>query len=155
LTAFRGWKWTVAFGAAGAAFVLLLSAWRNPFDTTLLRSLIAFAAFTAIAHAARYVLTTFLEAKPGREAAGDDDLSRGRLMDVTVPDEGASLARMIQQQWLESKPPEQPNDFTEGKHDAEKAEFKPLEPKRLTTLDRLDPQKIAGAIRQMTDEEGR
>lgn len=155
MTVFRGWKWTVAFGAAGAAFVLLLSAWRNPLDTTLLRSVIAFAAFTAVAHAARYVLTTFLETKPGSPADGGGNQSRGRLVDVTVSDEGASLTRMIQQQWLASKPAEKPKDAAEGQHDAEKAEFKPLEPKRLTTLDRLDPQKIAGAIRHMTDEEGR
>ena len=155
MTWFRGWKWTVAFGSAGAAFVLLLSAWRNPLDTTLLRSLIAFAAFTAVAHAARYVLTTILEAKPESPADDGGNQSRGRLVDVTVPDEGASLARMIQQQWLESKPAEKPKDPAEAKNDADKAEFRPLEPRRLTTLDRLDPQKIAGAIRQMTDEEGR
>jgi len=152
---FRDWKWTVGFGAAGAAFVLVLSAWRNPLDTTLLRSLIAFAAFTALALAARYVLKIFLEAKPERPASGGDSRNRGRLVDVTVSDEGAPLARMIQQQWLESKPAEKPEDAAEARNDAEKAEFKPLEPKRLTTLDRLDPQKIAGAIRQMTDEEGR
>jgi hypothetical protein len=146
LTVIRGWKWTLVFGAAGAVLVILLSAWRNPPETILLRSLIAFCAFTAIAFAVRFALLNFLASEPGR--GEDEDRDLGRLVDVTVPDEGESITRMIQQQWLESKPAETGSN-------EDKVEFKPLEPKRLTTLDRLDPEKIAGAIRHMTDEEGR
>jgi len=148
LTVIRGWKWTLGFGATGAVLVILLSAWRNPLETTLLRSLIAFCAFTVIAFAIRFALVNFLVSEPGRRENEDESRDLGRMVDVTVPDEEASLTRMIQQQWLESKP-------AETRNNEDKAEFKPLEPKRLTTLDRLDPEKIAGAIRHMTDEEGR
>lgn len=136
------WKWIAGFGAGGAVLIFLLSAWRNPIGTTLLRSVYAFVAFAALAGALRLLLGRYLVLQTG-PAAVEAPEERGRHLDLTTPDEEAALSQLIREQWTEGTPRDKA------------AEFKPLNPKRLVTLDHVNPEEIASAIRRMSEGQGR
>lgn len=137
------WKWIVGFGAGGAVMIFLLSAWRNPIGTTILRSVYAFVAFAALAFAVRLFLGRFLAPQTGPASEGEEAPDvRGRHLDLTTPDEEQALSQLIREQWTEGRPRAQ-------------AEFKPLNPKRLVPLDRVNPEEIASVIRRMSEGQGR
>jgi hypothetical protein len=136
------WKWIAGFGAGGAVLIFLLSAWRNPIGTTLLRSVYAFVAFAALAGALRLLLGRYLVPQTGQPAPEEPE-ERGRHLDLTTPDEEEALNQLIREQWTGGSPRDQA------------AEFKPLNPKRLVTLDHVTPEELASAVRRMSEGQGR
>jgi|HigsolmetaGSP12D_1036236.scaffolds.fasta_scaffold00881_6 flagellar biosynthesis/type III secretory pathway M-ring protein FliF/YscJ len=144
------WRWNFGFGLFGSALTFLFSVGNNPLETTLLRCLYAFLAFTALAFGVRFVLGQLMRpaaaARPEKPAQEQAD-ERGAVLDLVTPDDEASLTGLIKEQWSGGQEP--------APAPAPSGEFKPLQPKRLVSLNNQGPEEVAQAIRRLTDEEGR
>ncbi|MFC4307398.1 hypothetical protein [Cohnella boryungensis] len=133
------WRFKVGFGGFGAVLTLLFSLSNNPLGTTLLRSLYAFLAFTALAFVVSFLLSQLL--RPGSAAANLDvaEPERGAVLDLTTPEEDEALTEMMKDQWADGK-----GEPVKG--------FQPLQPTRLVSLDNPNPEEVVQAIRRLTDE---
>lgn len=141
------WRIKVGFGGFGAFLTLLFSLSSNPLETTLVRCVYAFVAFTAVAFAIAFVLGQLLQ--PARAAAqaipaleDAPDAERGANLDLTIPDEGEQLTELMKERWADGK----------GGAPAETPSFQPLVPKRVVSLDNPNPEEVVQAIRRLTDE---
>ncbi|TJY43167.1 hypothetical protein E5161_04515 [Cohnella pontilimi] len=133
------WRWNAAFGGFGAALTFLFSLANNPFGTTILRTLLGFAAFGLMAFAVRFVLGWLLipPAQPFQAELPEEE--RGSVLDLRTPDDDRLLSEMLKEQWSDGK-------------EAGVAGFQPLQPKRLVSLDDPDPEQVVQAIRRLNDE---
>ncbi|XID95106.1 hypothetical protein ACF3MZ_11570 [Paenibacillaceae bacterium WGS1546] len=136
------WRFVIGFGAFGALLTMAFSLSSNPFGTTMLRSLYALLAFSGLGLLAKLALGALLN--PGARGAAalepnPDEQERGSMLDLSTPDEEEALSEMLKRQWAEGK--------------AEPiADFQPLQPKRVVSLDHPNPEEVAQAIRRLTDE---
>jgi hypothetical protein len=131
------WRLNVGFGAFGALLTFVFSLSNNPIGTTLMRSLYAFLVFVAIAFVIRIVLGQLLNPAIKPSAASTMEEELGAVLDLTTPDE--SLSAMMKEQWADDN-----GETVKG--------FKPLQPKRLVSLDNPNPEEVVQAIRRLTDE---
>lgn len=129
------WKWNVAAALASGLLTLLLSWPRNPVATSFGRALIAFVIWFAAVYAVRRLWGFALGADARAAGAKAEP---GRNVDLATPaDEEALLQEML------AAPP-----GSEPKAD----EFVPLQPERLVTRDKLDPERLARSVRQMSED---
>ncbi|QJD83355.1 hypothetical protein [Cohnella herbarum] len=133
------WRYYVGFGAFGAVLTILFSLSNNPLGTTFLRSLYAFLVFTALAFAVGFVLRQLLNPGKKIESMNATESDRGAVLDIVTPDEGDSLSEMMKEQWADGK-----GEPIKG--------FQPLQPTRLVSLDKPNPEEVVQAIRRLTDE---
>lgn len=131
---------------AGFGFLItfLLSLRHNILTTSLLRGLVSGLIFFLLIYVARFLIRTvigdqgessipFTTAATGNKPADESQL--GRSLDLTTPDEGDELNQLLK--------PQQP-----GTEEA----FAPLDPPKLSTRITDDPDRMAQALRQMTEE---
>ncbi len=137
------WRWNVVSGAGGALLTILISLGNNPFLTSFIRGVYAFAAFYLLAFAIRWLIPNLLlpRSSPDQEAMLEDE--PGAVLDLVTPGEEQTLSEMMKENWSDGK--------AKG-HDAPEAGFQPLQPKKLVTLDDPDPENVVQAIRRLTDE---
>lgn len=135
------WRWNAAFGGFGAALVFLFSLGNNPLLTTVTRSLYAFVAFVLLAYVVRFALGfAFLpkpQSQPPETAESEDE--PGANLDLVTPDEEEMLTQMLKENWSEDK-------------NIADADFKPLNPKKLVSIDNPDPEEVVQAVRRLTEE---
>lgn len=137
------WRWNAAAGAGGALITLLISLGSNPFLTSIIRGIYAFAAFFLIVYVIRWLIPHFLLPKAAPSA--DLEEEAGAMLDLVTPAEEQTLTELMKENWSGGK----------GKpagQDSMKAEFQPLQPKKLVTLDQTEPEEVVQAIRRLTDE---
>jgi hypothetical protein len=139
------WRWNAALGAGGALLTILISLGSNLFLTSLIRGVYAFAVFFLITYVIRWLIPTFLlpKAAPIAHEAADDQA--GAVLDMITPPEEDALTELMKESWSEGKSKAPDPDGT-------MAEFQPLQPKKLVTLDHPDPDQVVEAIRRLTDE---
>jgi len=141
------WRWNLTLGLISGLITFLLSVFDNILTTTLLNSLYCFLITFALVYAFRWILGTIVGLKqitsanehevssePGAEAG------KGTNIDLRTPDDGESL-----------------NELLKGQPNVEQSEqpaFSPINPPRLVSAKKLGPEKMAEAVRRMSDGEG-
>lgn len=139
------WRWNMAAGAGGALLTLLISLGSNPFLTSIYRGIYAFVIFFLLAYAVRWLIPNLLLPKPAADAQQDAEDEAGAVLDMITPPEEEALTELMKENWSGGRA--KPAD-AEGAA----AEFQPLQPKKLVTLDQPDPEQVVEAIRRLTDE---
>jgi len=140
------WRWNVACGAGGALLTFLISLGSNLFLTSLIRAFYAFVIFFLMMYAIRWLISQLLHPKaehPGSEAPADE---AGAVLDMMTPPEDEELTQLMKENWSEGK-------SKVIKADSAAAEFQPLQPKKLVTLDQTDPDQVVQAIRRLTGDD--
>ena len=141
------WRWNFTLGLIGGLITFLLSVFDNILTTTLLNSLYCFLITFALVYAFRWILGTIaglrqfataneqeISPEPGAEAG------KGTNIDLRTPDDGDSLNELLKRQ-----PDVEQNEETA---------FSPINPPSLVSPKKLDPEKMAEAVRRMSDGEG-
>lgn len=133
------WRWNAIAGGIGVALTLLFSLGSNPFLTTLTRCFYALILFGLLAYVVRFILGMLMLPPAAADTVAQPEEGVGAALDLVTPDEGDELGQLLKENWSEGKQ----NDVSG---------FQPLAPKRLVSLDDTDPEKVAQAIRRMSDE---
>lgn len=134
------WRWNVGLAGLGAVLIFLISLSSNPLPTSLLRGLYAFIAFGLLGFFFRVVLQQLL--RPAKTVGGEKERAeeeRGIVLDMTTPDDDASLSQLMKEQWT-------------GTEEPQSAGFEPLKPPRLVSIDDPNPEQVAQAIRRLNDD---
>lgn len=132
------WKWNFILAGLAWLLTLFLSWQNNPFLTALPRSFYCFVIIFLIMYAVRWFLGTFARVNQSLENDNSDVESQvGTHVDMSTPDEEAFIQEAL-------------NDEQQAKDG-----FSPLSPPKLATKEEMSSEKMAEAVRQMTDEEGR
>lgn len=140
------WRWNVACGAGGALLTFLISLGSNLFLTSLIRAFYAFVIFFLITYAIRWLISQLLHPMAehsGGEAPADE---AGTVLDMITPPEDEELTQLMKENWSDGK-------SRVIKADSAAAEFQPLQPKKLVTLDQTDPDQVVQAIRRLTGDD--
>lgn len=136
------WKWNMTVGLAAFLITFLTSLSHNEWSTSLVRGVYGFAVVFAAGYAVRFLLGT---AAGMKHFTNSDDHtmmeiqsdSTGSSVDLSTPSDDALLHDILKQ----------PLSGDTG-HD----QFKPLDPQRLVSKDKLDPETLAQSLRRMTEE---
>jgi hypothetical protein len=132
----RSWRLLVGFGGFGAVLTFLFSIGSNTVTTTLIRSFYAFVAFLALAVAIQIVLSVLLKPSGIPKESPEDE--RGSVLDLATPSDDPQLTDLMKGQW--SGEPARP------------ADFQPLQPAKLVSLDNVNTDDMVQAVRHMKDE---
>lgn len=138
------WRWNAWVGALTLLITLFVSKGNNEWLTSLVRSLYGFIIVFAAMYPVRYVLGTFAglkqfihpETAVQTQADGGQEEPVGTSVDLTTPDEDDFMSGIGKQA------PDQPQS------DA----FTPLQPRKLVTKEKLDPELLAQSLRQMSEQ---
>lgn len=135
-------RWNAVWAGFGFLITFLLSLRHNILTTSLLRGLISGLIFFLLLYVGRFLIRTVIgdQGEPKRPftaaaAKPADESQLGQSLDLTTPDEGDELNQLLK--------PQQP-----GTEEA----FAPLDPPKLSTRITDDPNRMAQALRQMTEE---
>jgi len=128
------WKWNFFVALASALLTLVLSWPRNPAATSILRAAVAFLILFAAVYAVRWLWGFALRSeRDGGEAAA------GQAVDLSTPRDGdAALLREM----MANPRPDGPGED----------EFVPLQPEQLVSRDKLPPDFLARAVRQLSQD---
>lgn len=122
--------WNGIAGLSAAALIFLLSYGNNPLSTAVMRALYSFFIVFAVVFAVRWLLGQAASAETDEARKHEDSFDKngsgeedkGRSIDFTTPD----------------------NDLP--------ADFSPLHPPKLKTVNPLGPQELAKAVRHMSEK---
>jgi hypothetical protein len=124
------WKWNLSIALASGLLTLVLSWPKNPALTTAIRSLAAFVILYAVRWLWGIALRTDNRMENGPAA--------GQNVDLTTPaDDNDLLQEMIAN----------PNGGEPGAD-----EFVPLQPEKLVSRDKLNPEQMTRAVRRMSED---
>jgi len=130
-------RFNLVFGVIGFVLTLLFSLTNNLFMTSVIRGLVSFAAWFALAFLLRWVWT--MASTPQAESESHDveqeDAKTGTRLDLTTPDESDELNELL-------KPK---TDMSQERD----AGFTPLNPPKLVS--KKDPEELAKAVRHLTE----
>jgi len=137
-------RWNLVLGLAGMLLTFFFSLGNNGFAVSCLRALYAFAAFFAAGWLLRGALTLIVSSPDAEQVLRVAEEARevGNNVDLRTPDDGDELSEMLKAQ-RES-----------GRQNDAAAEFKPLEPKRVFSIEGKNPEELAQAVRSMVHEDG-
>lgn len=135
-------RWNLVLGLAGMLLTFFFSLGNNGFAVSCLRALYAFAAFFAAGYLLRGALQLIVasaEAERPHGAAGTQDV--GAHVDLKTPDDGAELNEMLKAQ--------RESGHTDA---AAAAEFRPLEPRRVFSVEGKSAEDLVQAVRHLAQE---
>ncbi|WP_199618002.1 hypothetical protein [Paenibacillus alkalitolerans] len=122
--------WNIIAGLSGAALIFLLSFSGNPLSTAGFRAMYSFFILFAVTFAVRWLL--YLAANGERKASGSEaqasagerheDTAAGGTIDLSTPDDDLQ------------------------------ASFSALDPPKLASVNKLDPEHLAKAVRHMSEK---
>jgi hypothetical protein len=136
-------RWNLVLGLAGMLLTFFFSLGNNGFAVSCLRALYAFAAFFAAGYLLRGALQLIVASAETERPVGASAelLDVGAHVDLKTPDDGSELSEMLKAQ-RES-----------GSSDnAAAAEFRPLEPKRVFSVEGRNPEDLVQAVRHLAQE---
>lgn len=145
-------KWNFMFSSAGMLLTLLFSAQNNPFFTALLRSIYCFIILFLIMFAIRWIFGTLIGVKPFLELEDDTEKQKGSNVDMSTPDEEALIQEALNES-IESLESQKGGNKSDDLN--QQGQFSPLNPPKLAKKEEMSAEKLADAVRHMTDEEGR
>lgn len=131
-------RFNLVFGVIGLVLTLLFSLMNNNlFMTSLIRAVVSFAAWFALAFVLRWAWT--IASAPQAESEFNDwkaeDAQTGTRLDLTTPDESDELNELLKPK---TDPPQEGD-----------AGFTPLNPPKLVS--KKDPEELAKAVRHLTE----
>jgi len=137
-------RWNLVLGLAGMLLTFFFSLGNNGFAVSCLRALYAFAAFFAAGWLLRGALQLIVASaeteRAGRLAGESPEV--GALVDLRTPDDESEMSEMLKAQREAGRPGE-----------PEAAEFRPLEPKRVFSIESKDPEELAQVVRTMVQDD--
>lgn len=133
-------RWNLALGLAGMLLTFIFSLGNNGFAVSCLRALYAFIAFFLVCYLFRGALQLIVSSAGigNEQPSGAEQSEVGTVVDLQTPDEGESLNDMLKAQL----------DPGQAGGPAA-AEFKPLEPQRVFTVEDGNPEELAQAVRHL------
>jgi uncharacterized membrane protein YciS (DUF1049 family) len=135
-------RWNLVLGLAGMLLTFFFSLGNNGFVVSCIRAVYAFAAFFAAGWLLRGALQLILASNEAERMlrAAEEAREAGTHVDLRTPDDAAELNEMLKAQ-RDSASPADPA-----------AEFRPLEPKRLFSIEGKNPEELAQAVRNLVRE---
>jgi hypothetical protein len=132
-------RWNLVLGLAGMLLTFFFSLGNNGFAVSCIRALYAFAAFFVAGWLLRGALQLIVASNESERAGEFRDV--GTHVDLQTPDDGAELNEMLKAQRETGRP-----------DDAAAAEFRPLEPKRVFSMEGKNPEDLAQAVRHLVQD---
>jgi hypothetical protein len=129
-------RWNIIVGLVAMILTFIFSLTNNLLVTSLVRSFYSFAVIFAMMFFLRWLLGTVAGFDSLTSDKGSND-NLGKHVDFSTPDEEQALNDLIKKQ-------------TSSKEGA--AEFSPLNPPQLKSMDKLDPEQLAKAIRFLSED---
>jgi hypothetical protein len=136
-------RWNLVLGLAGMLLTFFFSLGNNGFAVSCIRSLYAFAAFFAAGWLLRGALQLIVASGETDRVIQAAEEARGAHVDLLTPEDGAELNEMLKAQ----REPGRTDDPSA-------AEFRPLEPKRVFSVEGKNPEELVQAVRHMIGENG-
>jgi hypothetical protein len=134
-------RYYLLFGFIGFLITFAVSAGHNLFGTSLIRSLIAFAAWFVLSWAGSWMIGFLKGLPPDVETQEEAVLAtegKGSNFDLTTPDQSKEIGDLLKQ-----APEEQLSE----------QQFTPLNPPRLVkTTDDKAPEELAKVVRHLTEQ---
>ena len=136
-------RWNLALGLAGMLLTFFFSLGNNGFAVSCVRAVYAFAAFFVAGWLLRGALQLILASNESERLlkAAEEAPDVGTRVDLRTPDDGAELNEMLKAQ------------RDAGHPDDAAAEFRPLEPKRIFSIEGKNPDELAQAVRHLVRED--
>lgn len=128
-------RWNLVLGLAGMLLTFFFSLGNNGFAVSCIRALYAFAAFFVAGWLLRGALQLIVASNESERTGELGDV--GSHVDLQTPDDGAELNEMLKAQRETGRP------------DDAAAEFRPLEPKRVFSIEGKNPEDLAQAVRHL------
>mgnify|MGYP001218695102 CR=1 FL=1 len=128
------WKWNFCIALASGMLTLVLSWPKNPALTTAIRSLAAFVIIFAAVYAVRWLWGIALRTEDRTE----HEAAAGRNVNLATPADDKDL---LQEMLANSKGSEPGAD-----------DFVPLQPEKLVSRDKLNPEQMTRAVREMSKD---
>ena len=136
-------RWNLVLGLAGMLLTFFFSLGNNGFAVSCIRSLYAFAAFFAAGWLLRGALQLIVASGETDRVIQAAEEARGAHVDLLTPEDGAELNEMLKAQREHGRT-----------DDPSAAEFRPLEPKRVFSVEGKNPEELVQAVRHMIGENG-
>lgn len=132
-------RWNLVLSIVGFVLTFVFSLGNNVLITALLRAIYSFAILFVAGFILRFVLGSIIglnDLEPVDQTQTNDDPHLGGHVDLSTPDEDEAIAQTLKMNLQQSN----------------KAEFSPLNPPKLASKDKLDPEELAQAVRHMSEE---
>jgi len=136
-------RWNLVLGLAGMLLTFFFSLGNNGFAVSCLRAVYAFAAFFVAGYLLRGALQLIIASADAERGFGAtaDSRETGAHVDLKTPDDESELSEMLKAQRESGQ-----------SGNAAAAEFRPLEPKRVFSIEGKDPEELAQAVRHLAHE---
>ena len=136
------WKWNVYVATVAMGITFLTSLANNEWSTSFYRSLYGFIIVFVSVYVVRFLFGTIAginQFSNGTLSEPNSDSIRetGQSIDLETPDDENLLQELLKNQTLN----EQAGDT-----------FIPLQPQKLVSTEKVDPELLVGALRQMSEE---
>jgi len=139
------WKWNVYVGIMAMLTTLLISAMNNEWLTSLFRSSYAFIIVFAAMYVIRFVLGTIaglndftnFDAHTMIESSNHSTNQTGSSVNLSTPSDDLLVAELLKEQL-------NADQNVDG--------FTPLQPQKLVSKEKLDPEMLAQSLRHMSEE---
>lgn len=145
-------RWNLVFGLIGFVVSTLISLSSNVWGTSLLRGLFAFLIWFLLAYVLRFVVQV-LQSPEGKQIDSnhveEDDSNVGSSVNMSTPDDTASLYNMLHSKPNEGNPSD--NQRNEVAKEEGQGDFTPLTPPKLVSKPMNDEQ-MAQAVRHLTQQ---
>lgn len=102
--------------------------------------------------AIRWIFGTLIGVKPFLELEDDTEKQKGSNVDMSTPDEEALIQEALNES-IESLESQKGGNKSDDLN--QQGQFSPLNPPKLAKKEEMSAEKLADAVRHMTDEEGR
>ncbi|OUM96957.1 MAG: hypothetical protein A9Z00_05150 [Thermobacillus sp. ZCTH02-B1] len=132
-------RWNLVLGLTGMLLTFFFSLGNNGFVVSCIRAVYAFAAFFAAGWLLRGALQLIVASNEAERVlmAAEEARETGAHVDLRTPDDAAELGEMLKAQRDNGRPSDPA------------AEFRPLEPKRLFSIEGKNPEELADAVRHL------
>lgn len=135
-------RWNIVFGLITMTFTFLVSVSHNVLLTSLIGSVYSFLIAFLIGFFFRWVLGSVVGMKDihldDHSNLKDSLMDKGKSLDMTTPDEEEAMHRILKGHLT----PQKDGDD----------EFLPLNPPKLVTKDKIDPEDLAKVLRHLSEE---
>lgn len=137
------WKWNVYVGIMAMFITLFTSAMNNEWLTSIFRSIYAFIIVFAAMYVIRFVLGTIaglnyftnFDDHTMIEPSDRSTNLAGSSVNLATPSDDVLVAEMLKEQL-----------------NADQNKFTPLQPQKLVSMEKLDPEMLAQSLRHMSEE---